>query len=46
MHDRAGDAGKLPVEIGNDAIHPAFLALAPGLRREAGPVLNPIEPGQ
>jgi hypothetical protein len=46
MDDGAGNAGELPVEIGNDAIHPALLARVLRLGGETGPVLNPIEADQ
>ena len=46
MDDGAGDAGELPVEIGNDAIHPALLARVLGVSGETGPVLNPVETDQ
>ena len=43
MDDGCGNARKLPVEIGNDSIHPAILARTLRLGSEVGPVLNPIE---
>ena len=42
MDDAAGNSRKLPVEIGDDAIHPALLARALCLNVKTGPILDPV----